>query len=310
MGTKAQDIFPLLGEVAQAGGAVYGSAYGDKIREKGFNPQDEPDWYVLVVSLDFEPETTSLARFVARTPYANPASFAAAFTRLVERGLLEPAGADEYRISQAGHAIIDEIMNVFYGKLAEMEPLPAADMQRVIGLLGRMVDRALELPEPAVKDFLKYNRSSDLGPDGAPMQRVLQYLADLNSFRDDAHIAAWKPQGVSGPAWEALTLLWRDEAQDVAGILEQRPYRRFTADDYTTFIQELANKGWVAAINGSGKYRVTDSGSAMRQQAEDQTDRYYYAAWDALNEAELAELADLLPRLRDGLKALAPEPQE
>jgi hypothetical protein len=67
-------------------------------------------------------------------------------------------------------------------------------------------------------------------------------------------------------------------------------------------------KGWSKAVDGG--YQVTEEGKKVRQDAEDQTDRYYYAAWDALSANEVAELGKLLTALRDQLKALLPESEE
>lgn len=304
---NAQEILPVLGEIGQGAYGLYGPAYAEKITAHGFDPQQSPEWFLLMVSLDFEPETTSAARFVARYPYTNPRYYEDGLAKLAGRGLIEPVGAGEYRITAEGHTVADEVLGIFYGKLAGIEPLPAADMQRLLALLGRVVEHALTLPEPADKTHLRYNRHSDLGPDGPPTLRVLQYSADLNSFRDDAHLGAWRPHGVSGPAWEAFTFIWRDEAKNAAELAEKLANRRLTADDYTAALTDLVNRGWIEPDGDA--YRVTGTGAALRQEVEDQTDRYYYAAWAALNEAELNELGDLAVRLRDALKAMQPEPQ-
>ena len=52
----------------------------------------------------------------------------------------------------------------------------------------------------------------------------------------------------------------------------------------------------------AGSFRVTERGRALRQAAEDATDRYFYASWAGLNDAELDELRILLMGLRDRLR--------
>ncbi len=139
---KPSEVYPLLGEAAQAGGPLYGPAYQEAIRAQGIDPQAGPEWYLLVVSFDFEPETTSAARFAARTPYANPRNFADGLAGLAERGLLAPAGDDTYRITDQGHAAIDGALTVLHDRLRELEPLPIADVTRLVELLNRVVEAA------------------------------------------------------------------------------------------------------------------------------------------------------------------------
>jgi hypothetical protein len=47
---------------------------------------------------------------------------------------------------------------------------------------------------------------------------------------------------------------------------------------------------------------VTEVGRAFRDRVEADTDCYFFAPWACLDDAEKAELTDLLIRLRDGLK--------
>jgi hypothetical protein len=119
----------------------------------------------------------------------------------------------------------------------------------------------------------------------------------LVRFRDDAHHAAWQPHGVGGPTWEALTLIWRGEAyspETLAKLLERRAQ---PPEVYVDAIHTLVERGWVAQHGQA--YRVTDRGAALRQDAEDQTNRLFYAPWSCLSEDELDEMRGLLTALRD-----------
>ncbi len=259
------------------------------------------------MSHDFEPETTSAARFSRRIPYTNKKTFAEGLAKLAERGWLESVGDGEYRITAAGHAIVDAIEEVLATNLAQSETLPAADLQRIITLLGRLVEAALAAPEPPDKTTLIYNRHSDPGPEGPALLQILQYLADLNAFRDDAHLGAWRPTAVSGPAWEAFTFVWRDDAHTAAELAEKLPARRFTEADYAAALNELVAKGWVE--ERAGRFEMTAAGRSLREAVEAETDRTYYAAWSCLSDAEVAELGDHLVALRDALQAFHPSPE-
>ena len=299
---KATDVFPLIGEAIRAAGPLYGPAYQGKIQEQGFEPGQ---WYLLVVGHDFEPEPVSAEIFALRSPYSDPGVFADNLAALAEQGYYEALGDGRYCIADRGHEAIDVVMTAFNDKVAEVKPLPEADMNRIISLMQRLVEGALAAPEPAEKPILTVNRASDPGPDGAPMMRILQYAADLGSFRDEIHMAAWQTLDVSGPAWEALTLVWRDEANSAATLAEQRQARRISEEGYAAALQSLVEKGWLAPAGDDGVFEITEAGRSVRQHAEDETDRMYYVAWQALNEAEIAELGDLLARMRDSAHEMA-----
>ena len=74
----------------------------------------------------------------------------------------------------------------------------------------------------------------------------------------------------------------------------------FSREDYAVALKDLIERGWVT--ENQGAYAVTGRGDALRLEAEDATNRYFYAAWDWLTEAEVAELRALLARFCAALK--------
>ena len=126
-------------------------------------------------------------------------------------------------------------------------------------------------------------------------------MLDLFAFRDDAHIAAWRPYGTSGQVWEALTYVWRGEASTAAELAEKvGDYRRYDEEAYAAALQELVDQGWI--VEEEGAYVATEAGRRLRQAAEDTTDRYFDAAWTALSEAEVVEVKELLEKLAAAVK--------
>jgi DNA-binding MarR family transcriptional regulator len=79
--------------------------------------------------------------------------------------------------------------------------------------------------------------------------------------------------------------------------LERRGHSR---DVYAQALDDLIRRGWIS--EEADKYRVTQKGQVLRQEAEDKTDRYFYAPWACLSKHESEELRDLLTQLRDGLR--------
>ncbi len=288
------EVQALFTTARQAIGGLFGPAYQQQLEALGLAGQDS---YLLAVASDFEPQPISPARLQIRNPYSNAQFAADGLADMARRGLVEASGGGEYCLTAAGHEKVRALDNILRDTLGNAGSLP--ETETCAALLRKLVDAALVAAEPADRTCVTTNRHSDPGPQGPVLLRILQCLADLNAFRDDAHLGAWRPTGVSGPAWEAFTFLWRGDVTGPADLAEKLPYRHFTADDYRAAVGELVDQGWVTAEDGV--YRVTNDGRALRQQVEDLTDRYYYGAWQALSPAELTDLGVRLEHLRDGL---------
>jgi hypothetical protein len=298
---KPTDVFAILREIGPNVYPLYRDKTQAKMQELGLDTQ-QPQWYILAVSKDFEPEPATVAKFTERGPYANPAIHKERLDAVVEKGWMTVNANGEYTISEAGNALFDAVDAVFDAALRPISPIDAGDIDRIIALLGRVVEAAVNAPEPAHKPYITYNRNSDKGSDSPRMLRILQYSADLNSFRDDCHVAAWKAQTSIGQGMEMLTLIWAGEATTIAKVLELRPGRGYTADDYKAAMDEFIAVGWITADGDT--YAITEAGKAMREGVEALTDKTYFAPWTALSEAEIDELGALLTTLRDALVAL------
>ena len=137
------------------------------------------------------------------------------------------------------------------------------------------------------------------------MAKIDQRLDDLHAFRDDVHLAAWQPHGVSGQAWEALTFVWRGDAATAEELAEKLPFRGYSAEEYAAGLTDLVERGWVAGT--AEGYRVAEQGQAVRQEAEEMTDRLFYGPWTSLDVGDMAQLNAMLIELRDGLGGMAEE---
>jgi hypothetical protein len=119
----------------------------------------------------------------------------------------------------------------------------------------------------------------------------------MNAFRDDAHIAAFTPVGVSGQVWETLTFVWNGEANTIEKLVERLPFRFYTAEDYTKALEDLTQRGWIQP--GDDGYTTTDAGQKIRDDAEAQTNTNYFGPWKVLSDEELTQLGDLLTGLKE-----------
>jgi hypothetical protein len=300
MQTHPLDLWPCTWETLQALTARYGPAI-DRAAEAVGIPFGQ--WYGwLMAARIFEPDPISAARLSVRAAYTHPALHQARLEHGVQLGLLTLTGPAEYHLTNAGHAAVQSLIAAAYAAMSPLQPLPPADLARLLALLRRLVEASLAAPEPPGKWCLRVARHYDPHGQAGPMPQLDQYLSDLAAYRDDAHLATWRPLGVTGQTWETLTHLWMGDLTTLDDLCVRHCRRRgYTCESYAAVLADLAARGW--AIAQDGGYRLTDAGRAVRDAAEATTDRYFFAPWACLSEAELAELRELLAACRDGLAA-------
>ncbi len=295
---KDLDLWPLIWQAWGALTAHYGPAIDRAAAELGI-PLGE--WYGwLMAARVFEPDPVSARRLQVRSAYTAPARLEANLAKGVHLGFLEPVGAGDYHLTGAGRAGVRHLVETAYAAMAPLRPLPEADLQRLADLLDRLVEAILAAPESPGKWCLRIARHFDPGVKAPVMVRLDQYLSDLGAYRDDAHLASWRPYGVSGQEWEAFTLVWQGAAQTLDELCAMMARRGYAREDYALALQDLIGRGWVT--ENQGRYSVTGRGDVLRQEAEAATNRYFYAAWDWLTDAEVEELRDLLTRFCAALK--------
>jgi len=294
------DLWPRAWAALQALTAHYGPAI-DHAAEGAGIPFGE--WYGwLMAARIFEPDPISAPRLQRRSAYTSLTRLEEQLARGLRLGLLERVAAGEYRLIQPGHAAVQRLIDTAYAAMTPLRPLPEADLARLADMLHRLVEACLAAPEPPDKWGLRTARHYDPGADAPVMVRLDQYLSDLNAYRDDAHLAAWQPYRVSGQAWEAFTFLWRGAATTLDELHARLLHRGYAREAYAAALDELVERDWIAQDGET--WQLTASGRAVREQAEEATDRYFYAAWACLSETETAELRDLLIRFREGLDKL------
>jgi hypothetical protein len=300
---KRIDLFNLVGEALNALGTQYEAALRQAIADLGLEGQD---WNLLFSVQGVEPAPVTAALLQQFSPYITLETLEQRLAGAAARGLLEADATGSYRMTDRGRQAVRQSFGAVHAALADSEPLPAADMARLNGLLRRLVDATLDAPMPADKPALRASRLTDPGARGSAAALTDQYLTDLVRFRDDAHQAAWRPYGVGGPTWEALTLIWRGEAYSPDTLAKQLERRAQPPQIYIDAIHTLVERGWIAQHGEA--YRVTDRGAALRQQAEETTDRLFYTPWACLSEAETDDLRGLLTQLRDRFAEVNVEP--
>ena len=298
MTQSARWFMDVAEEIFAGMGAQTSPALNQFIEEHGMS--EGLDVQLIQLAHGFAPEFITPEHVVKRSPYGNPEFVEEQMGEAVERGWLKVAGEGQYLPTTRGRQVAKELFALADRMFGGVESLPDDDLKRITDLLSRVVEQARELPEPTEKWALSWGSKFDRGPDAPLMVQVRRRLLDLLGFRDDVHIAAWQPHGVSGQAWEAFTYVWRGEAGTAAEMAEKLPYRNYDEEAYVAALEELASRGWLAETEGN---RVaTEEGKILRQQAEDATNRYFDAAWSGLSEAEMEEVRGLLERLAKAVK--------
>jgi hypothetical protein len=259
---------------------------------------------MLFHAVDLDPNELTAAALQRCTPYYAAHVFSARMERLAGHGLLQPQGAG-YRLTERGRGVARQIDGAVQAVLATVQPLNGGSLNRLDELLRQLAAACLANPDVPEQWCVITANCAGANNEPSPLARIAQSIRTLEVYRCDCHLAAWRPLGTSGPAWEAFTLLWRGAADSPAAIQawseQQAVPRGYTAAEYAGFLAELTRRGWVAA---GAAYRLTSAGRAAREGVEATTDTRFYAPWSRLRADELEDLDRLAGRLLTALEEL------
>lgn len=291
------ELFQLIQDNMQALGPHYNDVTAAIFEDHRMTGQD---WFYTFMAWSLEPEPFSADMMQTLYPYGSLDLQRQRLADAAEHGFLQAIGLHRYVPTDRGRAAMEGFFSTAQKALANLPPLDGVETPRLATLLGRVIAAIAEAEEPRLKIVFQTSRKTDPGPQAAALTRIDQYLTDLYRFRDDAHLAAWQGHQISGPAWEVLSYLWEDKA---AELPEQIERRGFGPEKLAEVQAALVARGWIAAA-GDG-YTLTDAGRNVREAAEAETNRLFFAPWHAaLSAAEIQEVGNQLIALRDALNAL------
>lgn len=261
---------------------------------------ESPSW-ILVQALEFTPEALTVERFRKRAVYSAP--------RLTE-GLLELMASeqyfdrigDEYHLTEKGQAEADKIRNFRLTVFEGFEPITSDEINKAVKYLEHIIDKSLKADNPPGTWCLAHSRNR--APDGSapPLAKLIQFSSDFNSFRDDAHMAAFGAHQVEGYVWEAFSYIKSELAQNASELYEKLAYRGFYTEDWQAALDDLAGRGWI--IQDGGYYGVTEAGFAVAKDVESMTDTYFFAPWNVLSDDEYNELITIIKELSEECQVL------
>lgn len=210
---------------------------------------------------------------------------------MASEGWLDKQGK-HYSLTNEGHEILQNMTNRRRAILADYEPIAQSDLERMAGLLHRVIDESFVCQDLPSQWCLTYSRRRAPDENASVQEHLIQYCGDMNALRDDAHMSAFWKYNVIGYTWEAFTYIANEQAQNADELLKKIGYRGFSRREWQDSLEQLVTRGWLELDNDI--YKATSRGIAIREDVEQQTDQYFYAPWSCLSNGEIEELRELM----------------
>ena len=240
------------------------------------------------------PGTVAPGDFLTFGPYSSISIYEQQLESLVAKKFAEKVEASRYRAAEAGRKLGDQMYRDYFAAIARHDRVSEAAAQRLGDAVrsgSRVSGSPAEVPAPIT------NAARSIFPDS---NRSWVYaerrVTAMAVFRDDAHIAAWREDGWSGPRIAVSTVLFK------AG--QPLPYEQLRAavaqlndKDFKSAISAL-HSGAEVAHTAEDIYKLTTAGRQARQVVEDLTEQNYAVMFNALTSDEWQELIVLLEQVR------------
>ena len=251
-------------------------------------------WNQLITALSYEPEPISVSQIGKRNPYTASQRFGSQLETLKTLGFLVGNPNGDYHLTAEGRAKALFVLGTQRAYHATIRPLPVSEIMPLASSLKDVVVAVEKAPTPPGTWCFARARHLQPGDSAETVTQIDHYLACLNAFRDDAHLSAWRVHGISGPEWEAFTLIWRGEAKNADELSQQLAFRGQAPQVYQASLDELVHKGWV--IEDAQGCAATASGKALREEVEATTDKNFDSGC-SLSDPESVRIQGLLEKL-------------
>lgn len=262
-----------------------------KGQEKAGLSRDE---FWLLNRFRYFPGTVAPGDFLTFGPYASASTYEERLDSLVAKKFAEVVDTGRYRSADAGRKLVDQLYRDYFAAIARHDRLDEADVQRLGGLADRGV--AYLVRQPDVPSPITNAARSSFPDTTRAWVYAERRVTALAVFRDDAHIAAWREDGWSGPRIAVSTALFR-AAQPLPLTELRAAVVPLNDKDFKSAISALHSGGEISH-NAEDIYKLTAAGRQARQMIEEMTDRNYAVLFNALSEDELLELIELLEQVR------------
>lgn len=229
-----------------------------------------------------EPVPLQELRANALNPYSTVDPFLDGLPRLVQRGFLDhTADTYTYTLTSEGRGLLTQGERAANDYAADRITLAPQDLERLSATLADITTRQHRAPEPTVKAHQnRVPHLRRLDPRQTPPVQLEYAIYALQRARDDAHIAAWREAGLTGPMIELLSRVWTGTAATVDQLAEQTCGRMLAADVAET-VEKLEQAGYIAV--DSETITITPLGRDARNWIECETDRVYFTPWPEID---------------------------
>lgn len=289
MPPAAKDVWGAVDAARQAVAQIYWPVLQAKAEEVGFE-----GWDLLITrrATVLEDGVTP-AYLAAFMPYVTQELILERLNGTAGRGFIAGSADGGYRVSETGQQAVTAVMSAAANALADIELDEGERVERTAVLLQKLSDTINAAAEPEIKAAIADSRR--LFPADSPLAlwRINSLLTDIVNFRDDAHVAAWRPYELPGYQWEAFSHVWGENVWGEAvatavQVAEKLAFRGYNEAAYVAALDDCCLRGLLK--NDNGTYEVTKAGQKLRQEAEEATDRIFFAPWAGLHAPEMVEL--------------------
>jgi hypothetical protein len=240
------------------------------------------------------PGSVAPGDFLTFGPYASISTYEQRLESLVARKFAEAVDTGRYRSAEAGRKLVDQLYRDYFAAIARHDRLNESDVQRLGALADRVV--AFLVRQPDVPSPMTNATRSAFPETSRAWIYAERRVTALAVFRDDAHIAAWREDGWSGPRIAVSTALFQ-VAQPLPLDQLRAAVAQLNDKDFKSAVSALHSGGEVSH-NAEDVYKLTAAGRQARQVVEDLTDRNYAVLFSALSTDELKEFIELLEQVR------------
>jgi hypothetical protein len=240
------------------------------------------------------PGTVAPGDFLTFGPYASISTYEQQLESLVAKKFAEVVDTGRYRPAEAGRKLVDQLYRDYFAAIARHDRLDEAGVRR----LGTLAERAVAyvVRQPDVPAPITNAARSAIPETTRAWVYAERRVTALAVFRDDAHIAAWREDGWSGPRTAVSTALFK-AAQPLPRDQLRAAVAQLSDKDFGSALSALHSGGEVSP-DAEDSYRLTAAGWQARQVVEDMTDRNYAVLFNALSPDEMQELVALLEQVR------------
>jgi len=248
----------------------------------------------LVTRFRYFPGSATPNDFLTFGPYTSVSRYRDALSSLVRKKLAAHAAEGRYRLAESTRKAIGDTYTEYFARVARINDLDGGQAESLFELTDRVYATAQRQGEVPVPNLSAAH--STLPDSGSIWVQLERRLAGLSLYRADAHIAAWREVGYTGPRVELSTALFG--APDGLSEGELRAAAPKLDDhDFLSALSALHSGG--EATLREERYKLTQVGRAVRQAIEDATDRNYERPFAVLEDDQLDRLIELLDKLAE-----------